>query len=141
MRKNALLKSVLRLIAVALLASSAAISVHVACSQNAAKLRFTVWIGPGPAMDMLKGIAADYNKAHPDVTVQFDTIPFNDYTAKLTLQLAGSNPPDGGRILENTAPQFIASGVLTDLTPAVSTAKDYEAADLEKSALALWQKD
>lgn len=109
-------------------------------AQDAIKLRFTVWIGPGPSMDMLKGIAADYAKAHPNVTVQFDTIPFNDYTAKLTLQLAGSNPPDGGWILENTAPQFIASGVLTDLAPTLAPA-DYEFGDFEKSALALWQQD
>jgi multiple sugar transport system substrate-binding protein len=137
MRKYSLFKSVLVLVAVVLLASSAV----VVRSQDATKLRFTVWIGPGPAMDMLKGIAADYNKTNPNVTVQFDTIPFNEYTAKLTLQLAGSNPPDGGWILENTVPQFIASGVLTDLTPALSSAKDYDTSDLEKSALALWQKD
>lgn len=109
-------------------------------AQEAVKLRFTVWIGPGPSMDMLKGIAAEYTKKNPTVTVQFDTIPFNEYTAKLTLQLAGSNPPDGGWILENTAPQFIASSVLTDLTPTLAPA-DYEFGDFEKSALALWQQD
>jgi multiple sugar transport system substrate-binding protein len=109
-------------------------------AQDAVKLRFTVWIGPGPSIEMLKGIAADYTAKNPNVTVQFDTIPFNEYTAKLTLQLAGSNPPDGGWILENTAPQFIASGVLTDLAPTVAAA-DYEFADFEKSALALWQQE
>ncbi len=137
MRKSSLFKSVLMLLAITLLVSSAVAT----RAQNATKLRFTVWIGPGPAMDMLKSIAADYNKANPNVTVQFDTIPFNDYTAKLTLQLAGSNPPDGGWILENTAPQFIASGVLTNLTSALNSAKDYDTTDLEQSALTLWQKD
>ena len=33
------------------------------------------------------------------------------------LQLAGGNPPDGGWMLENTAPQFVASQVMADLQP------------------------
>lgn len=113
---------------------------NTAHAQEAVNLRFTVWVGPGAALDMLNGIAAAYTAKNANVTVQFDTIPFNDYTSKLTLQLAGSNPPDGGWILENTAPQFIASGVLTDLTPTLNSA-DYDFADFESSALKLWQAD
>ncbi len=135
MQKSRFLKFVLALLLVAATFGAT----HHAQAQNAVKLRFTVWIGPGPAMDMLKGIAAEYNKKTPNVTVQFDTIPFNDYTTKLTLQLAGSNAPDGGWILENTAPQFIASGVLTDLTPTFAAGADYDFNDFEKSALGLWQ--
>lgn len=116
------------------------VSMPMAAAQEQTKLRFTVWIGPGPAMDMLNGIGADYTKANPNVTVQFDTIPFNEYTAKLTLQLAGSNPPDGGWILENTAPQFVASGVLAELGPVLNAA-EYEFGDFEASALALWQQN
>jgi multiple sugar transport system substrate-binding protein len=137
MRKNALLKVFIIVVIVALIIPSSLI----ARAQEPVKLRFTVWVGPGAAMDMLNSIAADYNLQHSNVTVQFDTIPFNEYTAKLTLQLAGSNPPDGGWILENTAPQFVASGVLSELTPMLNSAKDYAADDFEKSALALWEKD
>jgi multiple sugar transport system substrate-binding protein len=140
MKQKPLFKAFVMLAVVALLSSTASTTM-IARAQDAAKLRFTVWIGPGPALDMLKGIADDYAKQNPAVVVQFDTIPFNDYTAKLTLQLAGSNPPDGGWILENTAPQFLASGVLTELSPTLSSTQDYAVDDLVASALALWQKD
>lgn len=101
-------------------------------------LRFTVWIGPGPAMDMLNGIAAEYTAEHPNVSISFDTVTFSEYTSQLVLQLAGSNPPDGGWILENTAPQFVQSGVITDLMPTLMAYPDYNFDDLEQSALGLW---
>jgi multiple sugar transport system substrate-binding protein len=140
MRKVPFFKLFLLFAVVALVALLAPSAVNTR-AQEAINLRYTVWIGPGPAMDMLNGIAADYNKQKPNVTVQFDTVPFNEYTAKVTLQLAGSNPPDGGWILENTAPQFIASGVLTELTPTLTSASGYDMADFEQSALALWQQE
>ncbi len=102
-------------------------------------LRFTVWVGPGPAMDMLNGIAADYTAEHPNVSVTFDTLTFSEYTSQLVLQLAGSNPPDGGWILENTAPQFVQSGVITDLMPTLMAYPDYNFDDLEPSTLGLWR--
>lgn len=108
-------------------------------AQDAVSLRFTVWVGPGAAMDMLNGISADYTEANPNVTVSFDTITFSEYTSQLVLQLAGSNPPDGGWILENTAPQFVESGVITDLTPTLMAYPDYNFDDLEEAALGLWR--
>jgi multiple sugar transport system substrate-binding protein len=44
----------------------------------------------------LNGFVTTFQESHPNVTIQFDTIPFTDYIPKVTLQLAGSNPPDGG---------------------------------------------
>ena len=53
--------------------------------------------------------------------------------------LAGGNPPDGGWVLENTAPQFVASQVMADLQPALTAAEGYDLADFSESALALWK--
>ncbi|MCK6579983.1 MAG: sugar ABC transporter substrate-binding protein [Anaerolineae bacterium] len=114
-------------------------AVGASAQDEATNLRFTVWVGPGAAMDMLNGIATDYTAEHPNVSITFDTIPFGEYTSQLVLQLAGSNPPDGGWILETNAPQFVQSGVITDLTPTLSSYADYNYGDLIASALALWQ--
>lgn len=104
------------------------------------ELRFTVWTGSEAHLAMLNGIAEAYGESNPNVTVQFDTIPFADYISKLTLQLAGSNPPDAGWMLETSAPTFVSSGVLADLTAAVDT-PEYDYADLSEPATALWVTD
>lgn len=121
-----------------LLLISAAVG-SVSAQDDAADLRFTVWVGPGAALDMLNGVAANYTAEHPNVTITFDTIPFGEYTSQLVLQLAGSNPPDGGWILETNAPQFVQSGVITDLTPTLSAYRDYNFEDFSASALGLWE--
>ncbi len=135
MKKLTVVRTLLLVTLVALMALPATFSVT---AQNPVKLRFTVWIGAGPSMDMLKGIADEYTKKNPNVTVAFDSVPFGEYTAKVTLQLAGSNPPDGGWILENSAPQFLASGVMVDLAPTLTAYAGYALEDFEKSALGLW---
>ena len=111
----------------------------VSAQDDPISLRYTVWVGPGAAMDMLNGIAADYTAKHPNVSITFDTIPFGEYTSQLVLQLAGSNPPDGGWILETNAPQFVQSGVISDLTATLAAYPDYNFADFSPSALGLWQ--
>ncbi len=109
-------------------------------SSEPVTLRFTVWTGSEAHLNMLNGIAEAYQEMHPNVTVQFDTIPFTDYTSKVTLQLAGSNPPDAGWLLETSAPTFVNSGVLADLKPALDN-PDYDYADLSEPAMKLWVKD
>ncbi len=109
-------------------------------SNEPVDLRFTVWTGSEAHLNMLNGIAAAYQEMHPNVSIQFDTIPFGDYISKLTLQLAGSNPPDAGWLLETSAPTFVNSGVLTDLKPVLDN-PEYDYSDLSESATQLWVKD
>ncbi len=103
-------------------------------------LRFTVWTGSEAHLAVLNGIADGYKAINPNVSVQFDTIPFGDYISKVTLQLAGSNPPDAGWMLETSAPTFVDSGVLADLSAVVSS-PEYDYADLSAPAMGLWVKD
>ncbi|MCP4540798.1 MAG: sugar ABC transporter substrate-binding protein [Chloroflexi bacterium] len=104
-------------------------------------LRFTIWSGNEAHLTMLNKFAETYRESHPNVTVQFDTIPTGDYTDKVTIQLAGSNPPDGGWIVERSAPTFIAAEVLVDLGPVLRQIPGYDMADLSESALLLWKKE
>lgn len=101
------------------------------------ELRFTVWTGNEAHLKLLNGIAEAYKAKKPNVTVKFDTIPFGDYVQKLTLQLAGSNPPDAGWIAEAAAPTFVDAGALMDLSKAVAA---YDYADFSKPTLKLWEK-
>lgn len=106
-------------------------------AQDAVNLRVTVWTGNEAHLNMLNGMAEKYIKAHPNVSVKFDTIPFTDYVQALTIQLAGSNPPDAGWILETSAPTFLEAGVLVELSGAV---QQYDYADFSKPALKLWER-
>ena len=139
--------SVILLIVSALLFSACAVAappsstVQAPAPAQPANLRFTAWIGPDhPAMVAYNEIAQAYIADHANVaSITFDTIPFGEYTSKLTLQLAGGNPPDGGWVLESTAPQFVASQVMADLQPALTQAEGYNLTDFSESSLALWK--
>ncbi len=103
-------------------------------------LRFTIWSGNQAHLDMLNGFAESFKEIRPDVNVQLDIIPFGDYVQKITLQLAGGNPPDLGWLAEATAPTFVDAGVLANLGPALRSDPDYDFADFSTSALGLWVK-
>ncbi|MFN3225634.1 MAG: ABC transporter substrate-binding protein [Hyphomicrobiales bacterium] len=101
-------------------------------------LRVTVWTGSDAHLSMLNGIADGFEEANPGTTVTFETIPFSEYTQKLTLQLAGGNPPDVGWLLESDAPTFTAAGVLADIGPALRADNDYDFDDFADPAMGLW---
>jgi multiple sugar transport system substrate-binding protein len=122
-------------------ATTAATTVAAATevSTTPVTLRFTVWTGNEKHLAMLKGIADAYTALHPNVTIQYDTIDFDDYVSKVTIQLAGGTPPDAGWLMETAAPSFVDAGVLADLVPTLNAYKDYDFADLSQPALKLWQ--
>lgn len=101
-------------------------------------LRMTVWSGSEEHLALLNGFADAYKEEHPNVSVQFDVIPFGDYVQKVTIQLAGGNPPDLGWLTEASAPAFISAGVLEDLGPAIRDDADYNFADFSEPAMQLW---
>ena len=123
-----------------LIISTALASGVIGAGAVAEELRFTVWTGSEAHLKMLNGIADAYKETHPDISVRFETIPFNDYVQKITLQLAGGNPPDLGWLLENSAPTFVSAGVLADVSETLKSSPDYDFADLSPSAMGLWQK-
>lgn len=121
--------------------SATALASILAAPVVAQELRFTVWTGSSAHLNMLNSIAASYTAEHPDVTVKFETIPFADYVQKITLQLAGGNPPDLGWLLESSAPTFAQAGVLQDVGERLRNTEGYDFGDLSHTAMDLWQND
>lgn len=108
--------------------------------QAAQRLRVTVWTGNEEHLALFEEIADSFTASHDTVEeVDFEVLPFDSYTDALTVQLAGSNPPDLGWILERNAPEFINAGVLTDLGPALQENPDYGYDDLVDAATSLWR--
>lgn len=109
-------------------------------SALATDLRMTVWTGSEAHLKMLNGIAESFKARHPDVNVKFETVPVNDYTQKLTFQVAGGNPPDIAWMMEDAAPAFENANLLMDLGPTLKAAEGYDFADFSQPAMGLWQK-
>ena len=103
-------------------------------------LRFTIWSSNEKHLAMLNSFAQAYKTTHPNVSVQFDTIPFADYATKLAVQLAGSNPPDAGWMPESLAVPFLEAGALADLGPRIKKDAEYDFADLSQPAMSLYTK-
>ncbi|WP_454856716.1 ABC transporter substrate-binding protein [Promicromonospora soli] len=106
-------------------------------------LRMTVWTADAAQLALFDEIADAYIEENPELvnSVTFETIPFEDYTTSLTTQLAGGNAPDLAWILESYAPEFVSSGALADLRPALEGTEDYALDDLLPSSLALWEDE
>jgi multiple sugar transport system substrate-binding protein len=130
-------------------ALSAVALASTACSGGAGDdtniaLRMTVWTTDKNQLALFDSIAAEYRKAHPEVaSVKFDVVPGDTsaYSAALTTQMSGGNPPDLAWILERDAPDFVGSGALTNLKPTLDATAGYNAGELVPSATKLWTKD
>lgn len=113
----------------------------VSAQDQPVNLRFTLWIAAdSPQVALFNELAAEYTADHPNVTVTFESIPFADYQSVVTLQLAGSNPPDAGWIVEGAARSWVESGILTDLAPTLTSDEAYNFADFGTTALDLWRE-
>lgn len=99
------------------------------------ELRFTVWTGNEAHLSMLNSIGDAFTKENPNIKVKFDTIPYDSYVEKVTLQMAGNNPPDCGWLSERFAPVFMNSGRLADVSKSLVNVED-----LSPSAYAGWRR-
>lgn len=110
-------------------------------AQDAVNLRMTIWSANEGHLALFNSIAADYKASHPNVSVTFDSLPFDSYTTTLTTQIAGGNPPDLAWIFETSAKDFVSSGALFPLKSTFDGAEGYDLPDVTESALALWSQD
>lgn len=105
-------------------------------------LRMTIWTSNEDHLALFDAIADDYMADHPEIaSITFDPLPFDDYTSTVTTQLAGGSPPDMAWILENAAPDFVASGALMPLSDTLEATEGYDVDDIAESAASLWTQD
>ncbi|WEX90993.1 sugar ABC transporter substrate-binding protein [Sinorhizobium garamanticum] len=110
-------------------------------AQDAVNLRMTIWSANEAHLKLFNEIAAGFKKDHPDVTVTYESLPFDTYTTALTTQIAGGNAPDMAWIFETAAYDFVNSGALYPLTDTLKAAKDYNLDELSATAAERWSKD
>ncbi len=110
-------------------------------AQQPVKLRMTIWSANEAHLKLFNGIADDYKRVKPNVTVSFDSLPFSTYTTALTTQIAGGNAPDMAWIFETTAQDFVNSGALFPLTRTLAATPGYNLGEVSIGATERWMKD
>jgi multiple sugar transport system substrate-binding protein len=136
-----ILNKIVRLFTAASIAGLALPLSFPAGAQEAIDLRMAIWSANENHLKLFNEIAAAYKESHPNVSVTFDSLPYETYTTTLTTQIAGGNPPDLAWIFETSAKDFVSSGALAPLKAAFEGTEGYNLADVTESALALWTQD
>lgn len=73
---------------------------------------FSSWVGSDPTM---KALAAEFHKEHPMITIDFQNVPAEQASQKLTTQLAGGDPPDVAYINASDTSDFASREALVNL--------------------------
>ena len=79
-----------------------------AVAQGSQKITLSVlWFNDSNESQVFQKVMADYLASHPNVRLDMQVVPFNDYENKLKLMIAGGNPPDVARITNNQIAMFV----------------------------------
>ena len=89
---------------------------------HATDVRFTVAAYSEKTGPYFEKLADEFHKAHPDVTIRIETIPWETLFQRLTTDIAGGTPPDlaiiGTRWLTDFSAQGIAEPLDSYMSPA-----------------------
>ncbi|MDM0107657.1 extracellular solute-binding protein [Variovorax sp. J22R24] len=123
------------------IAGGLALSLALAAGASAeTRLRMTIWSANEAHLKLFNGIAEGFKKENPEVTVSFESLPFETYTTALTTQIAGGNAPDMAWIFETTAFDFVNSGALMPLTKTLAATPGYNLGEISPSATERWSR-
>jgi multiple sugar transport system substrate-binding protein len=103
------------------------------------ELTFMMW-GSEAHQEVYNKLIAKFNETHPHIKVKMESVPFPDYQQKITVLAAGRELPDVGWVAERMVPQFMANGLLEDVS-SFQEDKEYNMDDFFPSTLDLFKKD
>jgi multiple sugar transport system substrate-binding protein len=65
--------------------------------------------------DEITALKKQFEKAHPNITVEFRNVPAENMSQTLTTQIAGNNPPDAAYVDASATSAFASRGALVNL--------------------------
>src|SRR3989454_11507469 len=99
--------------------TTATLAPQTASAQQKITLRF--WMSADPALEAaMDALLQEYMKANPNIAVQRDAFPFNEYHQKLATAFAAGEPPDGFWVDVRTA-AFASEGSLPVVVTVLTT--------------------
>jgi multiple sugar transport system substrate-binding protein len=84
-------------------------------------ITFSSWVA-NQGSPILKW-AQDFHKIHPNITIQFQNVPADSSTQKLTTEIAGGNPPDAAFMDSSAIGDFAPRGALVNLDGYIAGSK------------------
>ncbi|GAB3570153.1 sugar ABC transporter substrate-binding protein [Amycolatopsis endophytica] len=125
------------------LAAVSAVALTAACGigdrAGADTVTMTVWTSNQEQLDLLNRLAGEFSAQHGGTPVRIETVPQADYTTKVSVRLAGGDPPDLGWLGAPDAVGMAATEVLADVGPALREDPTYRLDDFVPSAFTNWQ--
>jgi multiple sugar transport system substrate-binding protein len=109
-------------IAVALTASLSA----GALAQEPTTIRYFTFSAAPDYLDELDQMVAGFEQANPDVKVEVENAPFDDYFTLLQTQVAGGDAPDAFELNFENFVTFANKGTLADLGPMIESDADLD---------------
>jgi multiple sugar transport system substrate-binding protein len=105
-----------------------------------AELSMLSWNYTGTMKDAYDGYVTGFLAKEPKVaTVSIEAQPFVNFGDVLNVRLSAKMPPNISWINASTGPQYVKSGKLVDLTPAIDATSDFDLTDYPDAALAPWR--
>ncbi|WP_231571437.1 ABC transporter substrate-binding protein [Gordoniibacillus kamchatkensis] len=108
-------------------------------SSKPVEIKFLTW-GNQAHLDLYKQLIDKYKQTHPNITVDLQSVPYPDYQQKLSVLAAGRELPDIAWLADRMIPQFIANGILQDVSD-VKNDPAFKWDDITPSTLELFRKD
>lgn len=94
-----------------------------------ANLRWSMWADSPAEKKVWENLASAVTKAHPNITVNLETIPFQDYWDKLQTQLASENEADIVAMQSLRMPGFAARGAVQSLQQFIDQDANFQFGD------------
>lgn len=73
---------------------------------------FASWVGGGQTW---LNLAEQFHELHPNITIEFQDVPFEEIRTKLLTQVAANNPPDVAYMDASSVGEFAARNALVNL--------------------------
>jgi multiple sugar transport system substrate-binding protein len=108
-------------------------------SNKPVELKFLTW-GNQAHLDVYKTLIDKFKQTHPNINVSIDSVPFTEYQQKISVLAAGRELPDVAWVAERMVPQFMANGILEDVSD-VKNDTSFQMDDFIPSTLDLFRKD
>lgn len=103
-------------------------------------ISFMGWGNPSE-IEIFKQMISDFEKANPNVKVEYNGVPSADFLTKLQAMVAGGTVPDAFYFPADAVMQWSDAGIVLDLTSYIQNAKTFDVKNVWSAAIDRYRYD